>query len=380
MSEWRIYVRDAQLRRQGEVDDFVDLEAIRRWCDIGTWILNVDRRSPLAGALRQPGAGIIITRDDQIWMAGPWTDALHTVQASKETLKLSGVDDNVWLKRRLASPSPTESFPPYTAQAFDVRTGIASTVLRQYVNANLGAGAVGVRRKAEVTLGTDPLVGTSVTGRARWQVLLTFLQEMALSANIGFSFAQVGLNLEFGTFAPVNKTSSVRFSRDIGNLAEFEYHETAPDSNYAYIGGGGVGTARVFSEKPDSASVATWGRIEGELVDRSDTTSPTEMSQLADKTLAEQAAKTILSPILLDTPQIAYGTDYDLGTKVSIELDNPGSTDIVQDIVRRVTLKADKDGFLVTPAVGSEGAQDAGLKIYKTVQQLRQRIVNLERQ
>lgn len=380
MSEWRIYVRDAQLRRQGEVDDFVDLEAIRRWCDIGTWTLNVDRRSPLAGALRQPGAGIIITRDDQIWMAGPWTDALHTVQKSKETLTLSGADDNVWLKRRLASPSPTESFPPYTVQAFDVRTGVASTILRQYVNVNLGAGAVGARRKAEVTLGTDPLVGTSVTGRARWQVLLVFLQEMALSAGIGFGFAQVGLNLEFQTFAPVNKTTSVRFSRDIGNLAEFDYHETAPESNYAYIGGTGTGTARVFSEKPDSASVATWSRIEGELVDRSDTTSPTEMSQLADKTLAEQAAKTTLSPILLDTPQIAYGTDYDLGTKVSIELDNPGSTDIVQDIVRCVTLKADKDGFLVTPAVGNDGTQDTGLKIYQTVQQLRQRIVNLERQ
>ena len=380
MSEWRIYARDAQLRRQGEVDDFVDLEAVRRWCDIGTWTLRVDRRSPLAGILRQSGAGIIITRDDQMWMSGPWTNVHHTVQASKETMILSGVDDNVWLKRRLASPSPTESFPPYTVQAFDVRTGVASTILRQYVNVNLGAGAVGVRRKAEVTLGTDPLVGTSITGRARWQVLLAFLQELALSAGIGFTFVQVGATLEFRTSAPTDKTGSVRFSRDLGNLAEFEYDETAPDANYFFVGGTGTGTARVFFEKSDAASVAEWGRFEGELVDRTDTSSTTEMAQSADKSIAEQAAKTILSATLLDTPQIAYGSDYDLGTKVTIELDNPGSTDVIQDIVRRVTLKADKDGFVITPAVGNEGSQDTGLKIYRTVRQLRKRIVDLERQ
>lgn len=379
MTEWKIYARDAQLRRQGEVDDFAELEVVRRWNDIGTWMLKLDRRSPLAGVLRQPGAGILVTRDDSLWMGGPWTTAEHMVTADGETLQLAGKDDNIWLARRLGSPSPTEFVPPYTAQDYDVRTGTASTVLRAYVNANMGAGAAGVRQIANVTLGADPLAGGSVTGRARWQVLLPLLQELATSAGIGFNLTQASSSLQFQTFAPTDKTGSVRFSRDLGNLAEFRYRESAPDANYFYVGGGGEGTARTIYERPDSASVAEWGRLEGELIDRRDTTNPTELAQSASDKIADQQAKATLSATLVDTSQIRYGFDYDLGTKVTVELDNPGSTDVVQDIIRRVQLKADNDGFTITPSVGTEGAQHEGLQIFRTVQQLNDRIVNLER-
>ncbi len=122
-----------------------------------------------------------------------------------------------------------------------------------------------------------------------------------------------------------------------------------------------------------------WGRFEGEFVDRRDTTIAAELSQAADDAITQQAAKSTLTATLVDIARIAYGTDYDLGTKVSVELDNPGSTDVIQDIIRRVTLKGDKDGFTLTPAIGAEGTQDTGLTIYRTVQQIRDRVVNLER-
>lgn len=379
MSTWNVYARDGLLQRQGEIDDFADLEAIRRWNDIGSWTLTIDRRSPMASILRDPGAGIIITRDDSVWMSGPWTKAHHAVKNSQEVLELSGSDDNIWLRRRQASPSPTESVPPYTIQSYDVRTGIASTILRQYVNMNLGPGAAGVRKRPEVTLGIDPAVGSTVTGRARWQVLLTMLQELATTGDAGFNLVQSGANLEFQTFAAIDRTATVRFSRDIGNLAEFEYEESAPEANYFYVGGGGEGTARVLFEKSDAVSIAGWGRIEGEFVDRRDTSTASELSQAADEAFSGKAAKNILTATLIDTPQATYGTDYDLGTKVSVELDNPGSTDVVQDLIRRVKLKGDENGFVITPAVGPEGTQDGGLQIWGTVRELRDRVINLER-
>lgn len=379
MTRWQIYARDAQLRRQGEVDDFTDLEATRRWNDVGTWTFSLDRRSAMAAVLTQPGAGILITRDNAAWMSGAWRVCDSIVKGASELLTLSGFDDNIWLKRRSASPSPTESVPPYTAQADDVRTGIATTILRQYVNVNLGPGAVGVRRRAEVTLGTDPGAGVTVTGRARWQVLLTILQELALAGGIGFNLVQAGSNLEFQTFASVDRTTTARFSRAIGNLGDHEYTVTAPEANHIYVGGGGEGIARTIYEKSDSVSVAEWGRFEGEFVDRRDNSNANELDQAAADALTERSAKTTLTATLIDTPQIAYGTHYDLGSKVTVELDNPGSIDIIQDLVRRVTLKGDENGFTITPGIGTEGTQDNGLRIYQTVRTLQKRINNLER-
>jgi hypothetical protein len=379
MTTWTVYARDASLRRQGEVDDFADLEAVRRWNDVGTWTITVDRRSPLADVLRQPGAGILITRDDAVWMGGSWDKEQHSVEGGKEVLTLSGKDDNVWLKRRLASPCPAEMLPPYTTQAYDVRTGVCSTILRQYVDVNLGPGSVSTRRHPLVTIGSDPAVGSTVTGRARWQLLLPLLQELATNGGIGFALAQVGTTWQFQTMAAVDSTAAVKFSRELGNLAEFSYEGTAPEANYAFVGGGGEGTARTIYEKPDSASIAAWGRIEGELVDRRDTTVTAELAQAATEAQTDRGAKSILSATLVDTTQIAYGRDYDIGTKVTIELDNPGSTDVVRDLVRRVTLKGDEDGFTITPAVGPEGTQDAGLQVYRTIRELRGRVIDLER-
>lgn len=379
MTEWKVYARDSLLRRQGEIDDFADLEAIRRWNDVGTWALTIDRRSPLAGILRQAQAGILITRNDAIWMGGPWAQIRHNVSNGEERMTLHGVDDNFWLMSRLASPSPSESIPPYSAQDYDVRTGVASTILRQYVNANLASGAAAVRRNSLVTLGADPLVGASVTGRARWQVLLALLQELATSAEVGFSLQQVGTGLQFQTFAPTDRTGTARFSRDIENLAEFSYEETAPKANHVFVGGGGEGTARVIAEREGSESVALWGRLEGEFIDRRDTSVGTELNQEGDTKLTEQGLKQALSATLRDTPQVAYGVDYDLGSKVTVELDNPGTTDVIQDLVRRVTLKSDKNGFVVTPAIGTEGTQDNQLRIFRTIYKLAGRITDLER-
>lgn len=372
MATWHLYVRDANLARQGEIDDYQRLEVTARYNAVGAWQLELDRRQRHAAALTEPGAGIVLTRDDAVVFSGPATQWQHTVGASQR-LAVSGVDDMVWLRRRGAAPVPTAAAPPYSAQAYDVSTGTCSTVLRYYVNANLGPSATSARRHLAVTIGADPAIGGTVTGRARWQPLLTLLQELATVGEVGFRLVQVDDALEFQVFGPVDRTASVRFGLDLGNLAGFEYEVTAPEATYVFVGGGGEGTARTIYERADPTQTI-WGRIEGEFIDRRDTSVSTELDQAAGEALTEHGAQTTLSISPVDTPALTYGEQYDLGDRVTVIIDD---AEAVQDIVGQVviTLSA-QDGHTVTPGIGT--AHDP-LRLFEAFRDMRRRVTNLER-
>jgi hypothetical protein len=382
--DWKIYVRDKDFNRIGEVDEYEDATLTPAYCDVGTWSITVDRRSSQAVNLCQPGNGIIAVRGGMT-ISGPYTHQLHTVDMDKNHLQLSGVTDEVWLRRRLVSPSPSESVPPYAAQAYDVRTGVASTVLAAYVNVNLGPGAIAVRRKPGLTIGVDPVVGASVSGNGRWDNLLLFLQGLATAGGIGFRVIQVGNGLQFQTYQPTDRTGSVKFSIDLGNLAGFEYESTAPEANYIYVGASGTGTARVLLEQPDSASIAAWGRIEGDFVDRRDTSDPTVLAQAATDALTQHSEQASLTITPTETPSSMYGANYGLGDKVTVLLKGPAAspysqTGRIQDILRKVEIKLTVNGpQTVRPNIGTASRSDL-LKMIREMRSVKKRLNNLERQ
>jgi hypothetical protein len=374
---WIVYSRDEKLQLQGEVDDYDKLNLTPKYNDCGTWTMDLDARAAQAAGLVRPGWGIVAVRDGVTVLSGPVLARRRQVSDNSQQLTLSGEDDSYWLRKRLASPSPAESVPPYVAQDYDVRTGVCSTVLTQYVNVNLGPGAVSVRRKSGLVMGADPGVGATVTGRARWQLLLTMMQELATTGGIGFRLVQSGQTLQFQTYAVADKTGSVKFSLELGNLAAYDYSLDAPDYNYCYVGGGGEGTARVFKEQPDSESIAAWGRLEGELVDRRDTSSSTEMAQAATEALAQSQERVSLSINPIDTPQIAYLTHYNLGDMVTVQVeDSPDGQ--IREVVREVSIDLTPDGVNVAPKVGTPGRQEI-FRLFRTIRQLRNRVINLER-
>jgi hypothetical protein len=383
--EWKIYVRDRFFNRIGEVDEYEEATFTPAWCDIGTWSIMVDRRSSQAVNLCQPGNGIIAVRNGVTVLSGQYTHQLHTVDMDRNHVQISGVTDEAWLKRRVVSPSPTESIPPYTVATYDVRTGTASTVLAAYVNANLGPGAIAPRRKAGLTIGTDPVIGASVSGNGRWDNLLLFLQALAVSGGIGFRVIQVGNGLQFQTYKPTDRTGSVKFSIDLGNLAGFEYESTAPEANYVYVGGLGTGTSRVLLEQPDSASIATWDRIEGDFVDRRDTTDPTLLAQAATDALTQRGEQASLTITPTETASSMYGVHYGLGDRVSVLLKGPAATPYsqtgqIKDILRRVEIKLTKDGpQTVRPNIGTASRSDL-IKMIREMRSVQRRLNNLERQ
>jgi hypothetical protein len=372
---WTAYVRSPQLEITAQIDDFDSLELRPKHNDVGAWVLDLDGRLPVVAELLRPGAGIVVTRDDQLpaVLSGPVVKRHGRRTGDTHTVTLSGLTDDVWLRRRLAHPQPATDTAPYSTAAYDVRTGIASTVMRQYVDVNAAAGAILPRRVLGLALGGDLLIGGTVTGRGRWQTLLELLQELALAADLGFRVRQNGATLQFDVYAPTDRSASVRFSDELGNLGDYEYDGTAPTCNYPYVGGGGEGTARVIHEAPDSASIVDWQRIES-FVDRRDTTAPDELSQAAEKATTEGAATVGMSLTPIDTPDQRFGQHYDLGDRVSAVLEDVELTEVLTEV--RIVLNA--SGQQVLPTVGVPDRQGV-LAVLDKLARLDRRMTNVER-
>lgn len=301
-----------------------------------------------ASLLSAKGAGIIVERNGVVLLSGPVRKLERRWSKDEDDLVAWGPDDTFVLTTRIALPVP--SGPPYSSSAYDVRTGVASTIIRQYVDVNAGPGAVVQRQVAGLALAADPGIGTTVTGRARFHWLIELAQSLAQTGGgLGFRVVQVGTTRQFQVYQPADKTATAIFSRDLDNLAGHEYSLAAAGANYVYAGGGGVGTARTIVEGQDSQSVVDWDRVET-FLDRRDTTDPTELQQAITDELAARAqqADIRLSPV--DTEGLAFGTDYGLGDKVTAVIDTVPLRDLIRQV--NITLTA-ADGEVVEPAVGT---------------------------
>ena len=253
MATYHLYVRDMDRLLAAEVDAFASLELTLRYNAPGRWMLTLPWADAAAAYLTVGAGGLVVVRDGTVLLSGPVEWAERTWNANGDVLVAAGPDDTGLLASRVALPDPAG--PPYTAHEYDVLTGAAETIMRQYVAYNAGASARPERKIAGLTLDVDHAAGASITGRARFVNLLTLLQQLGLAGGVGFRVVQDGTDLEFQVYESRDLTASVIFSSAMGNLAQFEYGTTAPEANYVICAGGGEGTARTFAERGDSSSI-----------------------------------------------------------------------------------------------------------------------------
>lgn len=348
--QYVLYVRDSTLSRVAQIDDWQQLEMTLRFNGAGSWTLDLPPGTGAATLLRADGAGIIVTRNNEVLFSGPRRGRNRTHRAADNTLAVSGVDDLIWLARRLAYP--VTAGPPYSGAEYDVRTGAAETIIRQYVNLNAGPGASVARRVPGLTLAADGGLGSAVTGRARFDNLLELIASLALQGgDLGFRVIQSGSGLLFSVYAPRDMTASAVFSLELGNLQGFEYDEQAAGANYVICGGDGEGTARTFAESGDATSTTHWGRIET-FLDYSKTTNVGELAIAIAEELGKQAERFTASADPIDTAGMAYMTHWQLGDRVTLIVDDIE----VQAMVREVKVSLTPNGGeVVTPVLGSPG-------------------------
>lgn len=405
-SVYKIYVRDQYLNKVAEIDDFQSLEIRPTFNLVGAWQLTMAANCQAAVEIVKPKAGIIVIRNGVTIFSGPANQRQRKWTMDNDVLTISGYDDMILLQNHLVYPTPLG--PPFTDD-YDVRTGSAETIMKAYVNANIGSNASSFR-KMNLTTDADEGRGNSITGRGRFQTLLDLCGSIALQGgDLGFKVVQVGNALQFQVYQPTDKTQSVIFSPLIGNLLDFEYTETNPTANVVIAGGGGVGASRSIAASTDNNSVATYGRYEL-FLDKRDTTDQTELNNAITEQLANDANQYNLAITPIDTDAIQFGRDYNLGDKVSVVLtkqDEKISTEtlyyylsvyqtatqdvqkieqiesvltVIQDVVRQITINITPDGESITPSIGSADSLSRSIiGIFRQIKKINKRVTNLER-
>lgn len=382
-SPYQIYVRDINFNKVAEIDDFQELIIKPTFNLVGMWTLTLPAASNAAYYLVQPQAGIIVVRNGLTIFSGPANQRTRKWTATDDVLTINGFDDNYFLQRFLALPVPAG--PPYTTD-YDVRTGPAETIIKQYINYNIGANASG-NRQINITTDADLARGTNITGRARFQDLLTLSSTLALQGgDLGFKVVQVGNGLQFQVFQPTDKTNNVIFSPMLGNLLDFEYMDTNPTGNYFIAGGTGTGASRTTSEGGDPNSISIYGRYES-FIDKRDTTATTELQQAIEEAIESDAIQTNLTITPIDTDSMQFGRDYNLGDQVSVVLTQPNDAQgdqaelqVIQDVVRQLIITINPDGELVQPSIGTpDNLSRSILGVFRQMKKIDKRLNNLER-
>lgn len=290
-------------------------------------------------------------------------------KTAADLIVFKGFTDEYELKGRVAHPSPTDG--DFTTQARDEQEGPGETLLKYYFNINAGPGALADRQIPGFTVEADAASGSNVKIGARMNVLLEFLQSIAIKGGVSFRI----VDGEFQVYVPQDLSDKIKFTLGLGNLVGFSYDVNAPKANHIYVGGGGVGVARVFVERQDSQSVIDFGRFE-EFRDRRDTSDVTELTQTGDEELEKARSNTSTSVKTDDIAGIEFQEDYNLGDKVKAIIDDNTVIEVVQEVV----IKIDKNGEIINPVLGVDGTRtdDPLANIYKKRSDLDSRIRTLE--
>lgn len=355
-----VEIRDVTLARVGQINlgDINPLAATLRYNNVGSWSVALPARSDAAELLRLPGAGIIVSHAGETLFSGPTVSPTRQRTAADDIWTVVGVTDEVILADALAWPDPSTADISLQQLANDVRTGPAETLLRGYVNDNIGPAAPTSRRGALaqlLTVEADLARGGTVTDSARFVKLGELLARIATVGGVGFRVLQVDSRLVFRVFIPNDRAALVRIDIDNGTTDELTYGYEPPELTRAIVGGTGEGASRNLLEQSSADSVAAetaWGRRIEEFVDES-SGNTAEMQAAADKRLtAAGATKVSLATKPVDTRLMQFGRDYFLGDRVTVVVDELE----VPDVVTEAVITVDPSGLSTRATVGDPAA------------------------
>jgi hypothetical protein len=339
MSTYEIYLRDGTGAKIGMVEKFTSFEFVRRFNAAGTWALEAPVEA-LNDFIRL--GGIAVYRNGTPLFAG---NVRSIIDQNAFTLTISGQDDLGTIARRIAYPVPAGA--PFNTD-YDVRTGLAESVIKQYINVNAGPGATVNRIIPGLAIEADYSRGTTVTGRARFDNLLTLAQSLARQGGLGIRV----LDLVFQVYIPADKTGLIVFSEETGTLGEYKLSIEAGAANYLVCGGSGSGSARYFAEGGNSDANLSWGRSEA-FLDKGNLAVTGEMVAAIQEELVKSADKVALSFTPLLTDKMMPIDDYDIGDWVTAIIRGQVITRQIQEM----KIKIDPaNGEHIDMAMGTVGA------------------------
>ncbi|MEU7905894.1 siphovirus ReqiPepy6 Gp37-like family protein [Actinoplanes sp. NPDC049118] len=387
LSDITVEVRDSGLHRIGQIrPEELDLQVQDVFNNVGTWTLRLAAEHPLAGALRTPGAGLIITGPDDVLMTGPVVEPRNeaTATGTAGTVTISGVTDTVLLADVLAYPQPSNGDPTTQTIANDVRTGPAETLMHQFVNANIGPAAPIARRPAgtllaKIAMGANGGRGPQTAKSARFPVLGNLLAELASVGNLGFRMVQRGTSIIFETYEVRDRSDLIRLDIANSTLAGHKVAISPPGVTRVLVAGQDEGVRRRFVLRTNAAAQAAeveWGRRIEKFLDQRNTGVVAELEQAGDEALADSGFSTLAVQVVpMEDSAMPYGTTWGMGDKVAVVVEGQELATTVSGFV----LKANSDGFRVGAVLGDATGFDPQAALSKRVSTVETRVSSLER-
>nr|WP_245691101.1 siphovirus ReqiPepy6 Gp37-like family protein [Sinosporangium album] len=389
-------MRNAQYRPVGVLERYTSLEAIARFCGVGTWTISVDAGG--SDPVLEPGYGVIIWAEGvpEPILSGPVKTINRTWNAESPSgvYTYTGVSDEQWLHERVIFPLPTS---PIGDQTLDRESGSISAAggLRYLANVNIGPGALVERRHPYLVI-DDVSFGSTISLSARFDVLGEYMARIAELSGLGFRVVQSGEGIRLRIFQPVNRATTAILSPDMGNIASYEYSITAPEYTWAAVGCQGEGRQRYLKGFEDAPGALDWNSLRPErFIDRRDipikrgvTGNPidpednsavapaviAELNQAGAEALLEGAAKASLSVTPLDTDGLRFGRDYALGDIVTVKIGSESIANVLREVKLTDTVES---GARIEPVVGTP-ASDSAPRLYRTMKQLQAALKKLE--
>ncbi|GAA0423902.1 siphovirus ReqiPepy6 Gp37-like family protein [Streptomyces luteireticuli] len=395
MRRYRVDVRDAALRRIGQIDSYTSLDVIVRHLDVGAWTLALPADHPHARLLTI-GGGVVIWAEGspRPLLTGPVTAVRHEWSNSTGTdglMTVTGVCDNHTLAGRLAFPDPARAPDTgdgrYGTDYWAYGPAPAGDIIRALVDVNAGPGALPDRRVPGLDPGPRTGLGSTTRARLRFDTLLAATQELATASGLSVRITQPDpsvpqLRLSIGRVRDLSR--SVRLSPDLGNLASYSYQLTAPRTTRTIVAAQGKGKDRFFWQWTTPSAERDWGgRITETFVDQRDSQTPAKLNDTdeqfkalhtsAANALQQGGAQAELTLAPIDTEAMQYGVDYTVGDTVTVTTTT--GTDLVYP-VREVHIADSAESSTVQATVGTESATQTPA-LYRQVRRLWQAVHQL---
>ncbi|MFF4952841.1 hypothetical protein [Streptomyces chattanoogensis] len=448
---YRIEVRgrpddNGLIHRIGELDTWIKLDLVLRYNAPGTWQLLVKDRTRQAKLLEK-GGGIAVWldgRDNAPIFTGQieqfqryWTTEQHTAEGS---VYVGGKCDN-------KIPYGYLAFPGVQGWSTDAMTVLpaneqwkdrdrdarpvgeeAGQALWVEMDLAFGARALPGRKLPAVSLrpaqapgqpGIPPKIGKKVAGTVRYDNIGSLAEKWTKEGGIGYRFLwhPDEKKIKLTTFEPQDKTDSVRFSPELGNLREYVATLTAPRVTRAIVAAQGEGKDRYIRQYPETGygpdgltdDEREWGLVAEAFIDRRDiplktdakgkpvlnkpkdagfTLPPGAKNEAEALKVYRDAMKTAAEAVLkesekngnfqiypIQTPQCRFGIHYFIGDKVSVDIDG----EVYEDIVREVNITVEDGGRTetVVPKIGEQGTGEP-LNLYKHISDMREKLRKME--
>lgn len=365
-TDFIVEVRNSSLVKVGQLKhtDMDDLLVVPRASAVGSWKLKLPAyelneagqrvEHALCAALRQPGAGIVVTGPGGVVLSGPMVEANIDTSADDPDGEWSfvGVSDMHVLMDALAWGDPTTYDVTAQKTANDTLSGAAETLVYQYVSRNIGPNAVSQRKNTRLTLATDQGRGAIQQKSPRFQNLLELIQEIIAGTDLLIDVVQVGANLQMQVTSRVDLSGNVRMDVANDQLSSLKYTFSAPGATHVIVAGQGEGVERTMlirSTTDSEAAGNAFGRRIERFLDQRQTDSNTELQGAGDDSLASDGK--VITAFEVTPNQnlnLTYGVDWVVGAKVTVVIQGQETVATVSEAPISIT----GDGVYVGAVVG----------------------------